>query len=133
MTRELEGLETGRRLGMHDPDWERLLSLARRHGWDPPEDSDHHRLLLRDGRPVVVAPSEARTLAGALEEALPHLPRERRKELRPIVGEPGTLAEEPTRPGKVADYERYFSWGRRWMVEEVARLCREGAVEIRPM
>lgn len=134
MACELEGLETGRRLGMHDPDWEGLLGLARRHGWEPPEGSEHYRrLLLRDGRPVVVSASEARTLAGALEEALPHLPRERRKEFRPIVGAPGTLAEEPTRPGKVADYERYFSWGRRWMVEEVARLCREGAVEIRPM
>ena len=132
MARELEALETGRRLGMHDPDWEGLLGLARRHGWEPSEGSEHYHLL-PDGRPVVVPPSEARALAGALEEALRELPRERRREFRPIVGALGGLADEPSRPGKVADYERYFSWGRRWIVEEVARLCREGAVEIRPM
>ena len=132
MARELEALETGRRLGMHDPDWEGLLGLAHRHGWEPSEDSEHYRLL-RDGRPVVVPPSEARALAGALEGALRDLPRERRKAIRPTVGALGSFADEPSRPGKVADYERYFSWGRRWIVEEVARLCREGAVEIRPM
>ena len=132
MARELEALETGRRLGMHDPDWEGLLGLARRHGWEPSEGSEHYHLL-RDGRPVVVPASEARALAGALEETLRDLPRERRRGFRPTVGALGGLAEEPSRPGKVADYERYFSWGRRWMVEEVARLCREGAVEIRPM
>ena len=132
MARELEALETGRRLGMHDPDWEGLLGLARRHGWEPSEGSEHYHLL-PDGRPVVVPPSEARALAGALEETLRDLPRERRREFRPIVGALGGLADEPSQPGKVADYERYFSWGRRWIVEEVARLCREGAVEIRPM
>jgi hypothetical protein len=132
LARELEALETGRRLGMHDPDWEGLLGLAHLHGWKPSEGSEHYRLL-RDGRPVVVPPSEARALAGALEEALRDLPRERRKGLRPIVGALGGLADEPWRPGKDADYERYFSWGRRWIVEEVARLCREGALEIRPM
>jgi hypothetical protein len=132
LARELEALKTGRRLGMHDPDWEGLVGLARRHGWEPSEGSEHYSLL-RDGRPVVVPPSEARALAGALEEALRDLPRERRKGLRPIVGSLGGFADEPSRSGKVADYERYFSWGRRWMVEEVARLCREGAVEIRPM
>jgi len=132
LARELEALETGRRLGMHDPDWEGLLGLARRHGWEPSEGSEHYHLL-RDGRPVVVPASEARALAGALEETLRDLPRERRRGFRPTVGALGGLAEEPSRPGKVADYERYFSWGRRWMVEEVARLCREGAVEIRPM
>jgi hypothetical protein len=82
---------------------------------------------------VVVSASEARTLAGALGRALPHLLRERRKEFRPLVGALGGLVEEPSRPDKVVDYERYFSWGRRWMIEEVARLCREGTVETRPM
>ena len=133
MARELEALETGRRLGMHDPDWEGLMGLARRHGWEPSGGSERYRLLLRDGRPVAVSASEARALAGALEGALRDLPRERRQEFRPVVGAPGGVAGEPSRPGKVEDYERYFSWGRRWMVEEVARLCREGAVEIRPM
>jgi hypothetical protein len=133
LARELQALETGQRLGMHDPDWEGLLGLARRHGWEPSEGLKHYRLLLRDGQPVVVPRSEARALAGALEEALPHLPRERRRGFRPIVGALGGLADEPSRPGKDADYERYFSWGRRWMVEEVARLCLQGAVEIRPM
>ena len=106
--------------------------VAHRYGWEPSEGSELYRLP-RDGRRVVVPPSEARALAGALEEALRDLPRERRKEHRPIMGALGGLAEEPSRAGKGADYERYFSWGRRWMVEEVARLCREGAVEIRPM
>jgi hypothetical protein len=128
---ELEALETGRRLGMHDPDWEGLLGLAHRHGWEPSEGSEHY--LPREGSRVVVPSSEARVLAGALEEALRDLPRERRRAFRPIAGVLGGFADEPSRAGKVADYERYFSWGRRWIVEEVARLCLQGAVEIRPM
>ena len=45
----------------------------------------------------------------------------------------GLHIEETSRPaGRGADYKRYFWWGRRWIVEEVARLCREGAVQIRP-
>jgi hypothetical protein len=127
---ELEALETGWRLGMHDSDWESLMGLAHRYGWRPSEGSDHYLLL--EGRRVV-SPSEARALAGALEEALPDLPRERRRGFRPVVGALGGFIEETSRPGTGADYERYFSWGRRWIVEEAARLCRQGAVEIRPI
>jgi hypothetical protein len=127
---ELEALETGWRLGMHDSDWESLLGLAQRYGWRPSEGTNHYLLL--EGRRVV-SPSEARSLAGALEEALPDLPPERRRWFRPVVGTLGGFVEETSRAGRGADYERYFSWGRRWMVEEVARLCRQGAVEIRPM
>ena len=130
MARELEALETGRRLGMHDSDWESLVGLARRYGWRSSEDSEHY--LPREGRRLV-SPSEARALAGALEEALPHLPRERRIEFRPIVGAQGGFVAETSQAATGADYERYFSWGRRWIVAEVARLCREGAVEIRPI
>jgi hypothetical protein len=130
LARELEALETGWRLGMHDSDWESLLGLAHRYGWRPSEGSDH--LLLREGRGVI-SPSEARTLAGALEEALRDLPRERRREFRPIVGAPGGIADEVSRPRTGADYERYFSWGRRWILDEVARFCRQGTVEIRPI
>src|SRR5919107_6417751 len=127
---ELEALETGWRLGIHDLDWESLLGLAHRYGWKPSEGLDHY---LREGRGVV-SPSEARALAGALEEALPHLPQERRRWFRPVVGWLGGLIDETSRPaGRGADYERYFSWGRRWIVEEVARLCRQGAVEVRPI
>src|ERR671911_2223273 len=121
---ELEALETGWRLGIHDLDWESLLGLAHRYGWKPSEGLDHY---LREGRRVV-SPSEARALAGALEEALPHLPPERRIEFRPIVGALGGFVEETPRAATGADYERYFFWGRRWIVEEVARLCREGSV-----
>jgi hypothetical protein len=130
LARELEALETGRRLGMHDSDWESLVGLARRYGWRSSEDSEHY--LPREGRRLV-SPSEARALAGALEEALPHLPRERRIEFRPIVGAQGGFVAETSQAATGADYERYFSWGRRWIVAEVARLCREGAVEIRPI
>jgi hypothetical protein len=130
LARELEALETGRRLGMHDSDWESLVGLAHRYGWRPSEGSEHYRP--REGRRVV-APSEARALAGALEEALPHLPRERRREFRPIVGALGGFLDETSRAGTGTDYERYFFWGRRWIVTEVARLCQEGAVEIRPI
>ena len=42
----------------------------------------HGAHLLLEGRGVV-SPSEARALAGALEEALPHLPPERRRWFRP--------------------------------------------------
>jgi hypothetical protein len=130
LARELEALETGRRLGMHDSDWASLVGLAHRYGWRPSEGSEH--FLLREGRRVVY-PSEARALAGALEEALPHLPPERRIEFRPIVGARGDFVEETLRAATDADYEHYFSWGRRWIVAEVARLCRQGTVEIRPM
>jgi hypothetical protein len=115
---------------MHDSDWESLVGLAHRYGWRPSEGSEH--FLPREGRRVVY-PSEARALAGALEEALPHLPPERRRALRPIVGALGGFVEETSRAATGADYERYFSWGRRWIVEEVARLCLQGAVEIRPI
>jgi hypothetical protein len=130
LARELKALRTGWRLGMHDSDWENLLGLAHRYGWRPSEGADHY--LLFEGRGVV-SPSEARALAGALEEALLDLPPERRRWFRPTVGALGSFIDETSRPGRGADYERYFSWGRRWMVEEVARLCRQGAVEIRPI
>ena len=130
LARELEALETGWRLGMHDSDWESLVGLAHCYGWRPSEGSEHY--LPREGRRVV-DPSEARALAVALEEALPRLPRERRKAFRPIVGALGGFVEETSQAATGADYERYFSWGRRWMVEEVARLCRQGAVEVRPI
>jgi hypothetical protein len=132
LARELEALQTGRRLGMHDLDWESLLGLAQRYGWRPSEGSEHYLLLL-EGRGIV-SPSEARALAGALEEALPDLPPERRRWFRPGVGALGGFIDETSRAaGRGADYERYFWWGRRWIVEEVVRLCRQGAVEIRPI
>ena len=131
MAQELEALETGRRLGMHDSDWESLVGLAHRYGWRPSKGSEHY-LRRGEGRRIV-SPSEARALAGALEEALPHLPPERRRAFRPIVGALGGFVEERPRAATGADYERYFFWGRRWIVAEVARLCREGAVEIRPI
>ncbi len=130
LARELEALQTGWRLGMHDFDWESLLGLAQRYGWRPSEGSEHYLLL--EGRRVV-PPSEARALARALEEALPDLPSERRSGFRPTVSALGGFIEETSRPGRGADYERYFSWGRRWIVEEVVRLCRQGAMEIRPI
>ena len=129
MARELEALRTGWRLGMHDSDWECLLGLAHHYGWRPSEGTEHYLLLEGSG---VVSPSEARALAGVLEEALLQLPPERRRWFRPVVGELGGFINETSRPaGRGAEYERYFSWGRRWIVEEVARLCRHGAVEIR--
>jgi hypothetical protein len=124
---ELEALETGWRLGMHDLDWESLLGLAHRYGWRPSEGLDHY---LREGRRVV-SPSEARALAVALGEALPDLPRERRRWFRPDVGALGSFVGQRSRPGPGTDYERYFSWGRRWIVEEVRRLGQRGALEVR--
>jgi hypothetical protein len=132
LARELEALQTGWRLGIHDLDWKNLLGLAHHYGWKPSEGSEHYLLLLK-GRGIV-SPSEARALAGALEGALPDLPPERRRWFRPTVGALGDFIDETSRPaGGGADYKRYFWWGRRWIVEEVARLCREGAVEIRPI
>ena len=124
---ELEALETGWRLGMHDSDWESLLGLAHRYGWKPSEGLDHY---LREGRRVV-PPSEARALAVALEGALRDLPRERRRVFRPDVGALGGSVGERSRPGPGTDYEGYFSWERRWIVEEVTRLCQQGALEVR--
>jgi hypothetical protein len=124
---EIEALQTGWRLGMHDSDWESLLGLAHRYGWKPSEGLDHY---LREGRRVV-SPSEARALAGALEEALRYLPRERRRVFRPDVGALGSFVGERSRPGPGTDYERYFSWGRRWIVEEITRFGQRGALEVR--
>ena len=129
MARELEALQTGWRLGMHDLDWESLLGLAQRYGWKPSEGLDHY---LHEGRRGV-SPSEARALAGALEEALPDLPRERSRWFRSSVGARSSFVGERSRSGPGTDYERYFSWGRRWIVEEFVRLCRQGAMEIRPI
>src|SRR5919112_193011 len=95
LARELEALQRGWRLGMHDLDWESLLGLAQRYGWRPSEGSEHYLLLL-EGRGVV-CPSEARALAGALEEALPDLPPERRRWFRPTVGALGGFIEETSR------------------------------------
>ena len=113
---ELELLETGQRLAMHASDWENLLDLARRHGWQPSAGLD-----LYLGRRVI-APSEAQALAGALEGPLADLQPERRRELRPT----GV-------PLSGADHKTYFAWQRHWIVREVVWLCRQGAVEVRPM
>ena len=60
------------------------------------------------------------------------LPPERRKEIRPD-GTLGGFVNEVPHPGPDVDYERYFAWQLRWIVKEVARFCRQGAVEIRPI
>lgn len=83
----------------------------------------------------VIAPAEARALAGALEGTLGNLPPERRRELRPLAwgasGQGPVVGASLSGPG--ADYEGHFAWQRRWIVEEVVRLCRRGAVGVRPM
>ena len=127
MACEIEALETGWRLGMHDSDWESLLGLAHRYGWKPSEGLDHY---LREGRRVV-SPSEARALAVALERALPYLPPECRRVFRPDVGALGSFVGQRSRSGPGTDYGRYFSWGRRWIVEEVTRFGQRGALEVR--
>jgi hypothetical protein len=48
------------------------------------------------------------------------LPPERRKEVR-LAGALGGSVYDVPRPGPDADYERYFAWERRWIVEEVMR------------
>jgi hypothetical protein len=126
---EVEALETGQRLALRASDWANLLGLARRHGWRP--SAGLHRRLRGGGR-IVIPPPEARALAGALEGTLGDLPAERREELRPGSA-PSGFADGAALSGPGADYEGHFAWQRRWIVEEVARLCRRGAVEVRPM
>lgn len=126
MAYEVEALQTGQRLALRVTDWENLLGLAHRHGWRPSGGLDHY---LGGGRRFVIDPSETRALARALEGPLSDLPPERRQELRPAGGTSGGTP----RSGREADYEDYFAWQRRWIIEEVIRLCRVGAVEIRPM
>jgi hypothetical protein len=123
---ELETLETGQRLALHASDWENLLGLARRHGWRPSAGLD-----LYLGRRVI-APPEARALAGALEGTLADLPPERRREPRAAGGAPdrGPTAGAPL---SGAGHEAYFAWQRHWIVREVVWLCRRGAMEVRPM
>ena len=128
LTYEIEALETGWRLGLHTSDWENLLGLADRYGWRPSAGLDHYL----SGGGQIVPPSDARALAGVLEGVLKDLPPERRKEFRFADALGGSVYEVPP-PGPDADYERYFFWGRRWIVEEVMKFCQQGAVEIRPM
>jgi hypothetical protein len=125
---ELEALATGWRLGLHTSDWRNLVALAYRYGWEPTGGLDHY---LHERKQVVRA-HEARALADALKRALEDIPPERRKELRPPPL-PGGFAAEAMRFGLDPDPKTYFAWKRRWIVEEVIRLCRGGAVEFRPM
>ncbi len=116
-------------MALRASDWGNLLGLAHRYGWRPSAGLDHY---LRGGRRIVVPTSDARDLASVLEGPLRDLPAERREELRSL-GAPGGIADETHLSGPDADYEGYFAWQRRWIVEEVIRLCRRGAVEVRPM
>ena len=129
MAYEMEALATGWRMGLHASDWKNLVALAHQYGWRPKAGLDSHLGLPRQ---VVVPAHEARELAAALEAALADLPRERRKEFRP-AGSTGGVAARAMRFGPDLDPKDYFAWKRRWIVEEVVRLCRRGAVEIRPM
>jgi hypothetical protein len=128
LAREVEALATGWRLGVHTSDWENLLRLGHQYGWRPEAGLDHY---LHQRRQVITA-HDARTLAKALERALEDLPPERRKEYRPPA-DFGGFAAEAIRSVPTANSKDYFAWERRWIVEEVARLCGRGAVEFRPM
>jgi hypothetical protein len=125
---EIEVLATGWRLGLRTSDWKNLVGLAHRYGWRPTAGLDRY---LHERKQVVPA-HDARALAEALKRALGDLPPERRKELRPL-GSAGGFAAEAMRFGPDPDPKDYFAWKRRWIVEEVVRLCGRGAVEFRPM
>jgi hypothetical protein len=125
---EVKTLATGWRVGLHTSDLRILVALAHRYGWKPTAGLGRY---LHEGKQVVPA-HEARGLAEALKKALVDLPPERRKEFRPS-GTTGGLAAETMRIGPDPDPKHYFSWGRRWIVEEVVRLCEGGEVEFRPM
>jgi hypothetical protein len=125
---EVEALATGQRLGLHTSDWRNLVALAHQYGWKPVEGLGRY---LHEGKQVVPA-YDARALAEALKKALVDLPPERRKEFRPPSTVSG-FAAETMRFGADPDPKDYFSWKRRWIVEEVIRLCGRGAVEFRPM
>jgi hypothetical protein len=125
---EVEALATGWRLGLHASDWRNLMALAHRYGWEPTAGLDRY---LHEGKQVVAA-HEARVLAAALKKALIELPPERRKEHRPPAV-PNGLAAEAMRFRPESDSKNYFAWQRRWIVEEVIRLCERGALEVRPM
>jgi hypothetical protein len=126
---ELEALATGWRLGLHTSDWRNLITLAHRYGWKSTAGLDHY---LHERSRQVVPASEARALAAALTRALVDLPPERRNELRPPAV-PRGFAAEAMGFGPDPDPKNYFAWDRRWIVEEVIRLCGRGAVEVRPM
>jgi hypothetical protein len=125
---ELEALATGSRLGLHTSDWRNLVALAHQYGWKPTGGLDPY---LREPRKIVPA-HEARALAEALKRALGDLPPERRKKLR-LPALPYGFAAEAMRFGPDPDPKNYFAWQRRWIVEEVIRLCGRGAMEFRPM
>lgn len=124
---DIESLATGQRLGLHASDLENLLALAYRYGWRSEAGFEGR---FRNFERVVVSTQKALALADVLQKSLAHLPRERRKEFRP---EDGGAAVDKTRTEAIVDPKDYFAWKRRWIVEEVARLCGRGAVEIRPM
>jgi hypothetical protein len=125
---EVEALATGWRLGLHTSEWRNLVALAHRYEWKPTAGADH---FLREAKQVVPA-SEARALAAALRRALRDLPPERRKLLRPPAV-PGRFSVEVKDIAPEPDLKNYFAWERRWIVEEVIRLCGRGAVQVRPI
>jgi hypothetical protein len=126
---EIEALQTGWRLGLHTSEWENLLGLAHRYGWRPSRGLGP----LPAGGRQIVPPAEARALARVLDGALRDLHKpERRKEFRLVEILGGSVYEVPS-PETDADYERYFAWQRRWIVEEVLRFCQQGALQIRPI
>ena len=129
MAYELEALQTGWRLGLHDSDWYNLVGLAHRYGWQPEAGLDHY--LRGDG--WLVPPHDTQAFAEALEKALQDLAPDRRKEPRFYMDAIGGLVDVAPRIGPNADHKGYFSWQRRWIVEEVLRLCQRGALEIRSM
>ena len=128
MAYELENLHTGKRMGLHASDWENLLGLAHQYGWRLTAGMDHH---LHKDTQVIPFP-QVQALAEALKKALKDLPRERRKELRPTGGIDSFVAET-MRSGPNPDPKGYFAWRRRWIVEEVIRLCERGAVKLHQM
>jgi hypothetical protein len=129
LTYEVEALQTGWRMGLHDSDWANLLGLAHHYGWRPSAGLDHYV----HGHRWIIPTPDTRALAVALEEALRDLPPERRREPRSFVDATGGFVDAAPRTWSAADHEGYFSWQRRWIVAEVAKLCQQGAVEIRPM
>ena len=126
---ELEDLETGKRMALRASDWATLLGLAHQYEWRPTAGLDHH--LHKKSTRVVPSP-DARALAEALKKALKDLPRERRREFR-TTGGFDSLAAGTMRSELNADPKDYFAWRRRWIVEEVIRICERGALKLRPM
>ena len=106
-------------------DWNNLIGLAHRYGWQPIAGLDYY--LRRP--PEVIPESDSRAIAEALERAIPDLPDEEWTG-GSIAGTPSMVTHDPVPYGPDPDPQSYFGGERRRIVEEFVALCQRGDLQV---